>query len=202
MKQCYTMMAGALARAALANSVNAGENPGTVHHIVVSTQWGAKIDPGDYAQIGREFTAQRNASPTIGIGVEARRGPFAIEAGWTLEKTMRWRKTSTSQRGAVTAHAAEVETGGLYMSASLDVAEFKGTHLYVKCALAAGPRWETTVNSKLTDSAGGGTMAATGLGARFGVPDSRFELRAEIVLNHDSDAGTETALRASVASRF
>ena len=178
MRHLRTMMAAALAGACAGGPATAEEARTRGAYVGFTAELRSDIDPGDYEHIARDFTARRDGSGATGFYLGRRWGRFALEGGWTFGRKTRWTKTTTSATGVNTVHAAEIESGGQYIAAIIDVAAVKQARLYVKGGLAGGNSWRTSRNAKTTGSGCGSTIATTGAGARLELPESGLELRA------------------------
>lgn len=202
MKRFHTTMISAVVLAGSMLTTPAKAESSFTPYIGLAAELHSGVDPRDYEQIAGEFTDRRDGSGAAGVYAGVRRGRLGLEAGWMFKKTTRWSKTETDAMGVETLYNAEVEAGGPYANVSYDVLAVSDARFYLKGGIAQGNHWETRLDGRRTASGGSSAIATTGAGARLELPESGLELRAEVVLRHDSDIGTKTTVRTGFSYRF
>ena len=202
MKHIDTTMVAAFALTSAMVTTSANAETDFTPYIGFAAEMRSDIDPNDYKHVARKFTTRRDGSGAAGVYVGVRRGRLGLEGGWMFEKTTRWSNTETDAMGRETIHRAEIEAGGPYIAATVDVLAVSDAQVYLKGGLARGNRWKTTLDDQTTGSGGSGTITTTGAGVRLELTESGLELRAEVILHHDSDIGTKGAARGGLSYRF
>lgn len=168
---------------------------------IAADVFASDVDPQDYEGVSEAITEPHDGTGAAAVYAGVRLERFGIEAGWIFSGvTYRWEEEIDDVD-----HELEVETGGPYAAGTLDVYSLTGTlegiHFYVKGGIERANRWTAKRDGVVTETGGSGVAMTGGGGARFEIPDTGLELRAELILRSD-DPGTQHILRTGVGWRF
>ena len=166
---------------------------------------GSELDPRDYDGVAEEIEGARDGTGAAALYLGVRRGRHALEAGWIFgDVTPRWQEPDSPGPGD-TVHVAELKTGGPFVAGLMDVyspqGRLRGLHLYAKGGVERAHRWVARRDGAVTARGGSGVTPVGGGGARFELPGSGLELRAEAAWRFD-DVGTQTLFRTGLGWRF